>query len=127
MSHENAERLKAMYEAFSRADFDAVVELAHPEVEFIRPGQGTVRGRDALRAWLEPDALEAHTVEPSDFRISGRNVLVRQHHRARGAGSGIEVEAVSWVVWTFDDDGLVRRAEAFLVEDEALEAEGLRE
>jgi ketosteroid isomerase-like protein len=127
MSRKNVERLKAMYEAFSRADFDAVVETAHPEVEFIRPGQGTIRGRDALRAWLEPDALEAHTVEPLDFRTSGRNVLVQQHHKARGAESGIEVEAVSWVVWTFGDDGLVRHAEAFLVEDEALEAVELRE
>ena len=44
MSQENVERLKAMYEAFSRADFDAVVAIAHPEVEFIRPGQGTIRG-----------------------------------------------------------------------------------
>jgi ketosteroid isomerase-like protein len=127
MSQENVERLTAMYEAFSRADFDAVVEIAHPEVEFIRPGQGTIRGREALRAWVEPDALEAHKVEPLDFRISGRNVLVRQHHRARGAESGIEVEAVSWAVWTFDDDGLVSRAEGFLVEDEALEALGPRE
>ena len=116
-----------MYEAFSRADFDAAVEIAHPEVEFIRPNQAAIRGSEALRAWAEPDALEAHEVEPLDFRISGRKILVRQHHRARGAESGIEVEAVVWAVWTFGDDGLVSRAEFFLVEDEALEAAGMSE
>ena len=50
-----------------------------------------------------------------------------QHHTARGAESGIDVEAVAWAVWTFDGDGFVTRAEAYLVEDEALEAVGLRE
>ena len=90
-------------------------------------GQLAHRGRDALRAWAEPDALEAHKVEPLDFRVVGSKVLVQQQHKARGAESGIDVEAVAWTVWTFDDDGLVRRAEAFLVEDEALEAVGLRE
>jgi ketosteroid isomerase-like protein len=127
MSEENVKRLEAMYEAFSREDFDAAVKIAHPEVEFTRPGQGTIRGADAMRAWAEPDALEAHTVEPLDFRIKGKSVLVRQRHKARGAASGIDVEAEVWVVWTFGDDGLVRRAEAFLAEEQALEAAGLSE
>jgi ketosteroid isomerase-like protein len=122
---ENIQRLEAMYAAFNREDFDRAVEIAHPEVEFTRPGQGTVRGADAIRAWMEPDALEAHKVEPLDFRVNGRVVLVRQRHRARGASSGIDVEADAWIVWTFDDDGRARRVEAFLAEDAALEAAGL--
>jgi hypothetical protein len=62
-------------------------------------------------------------------RISGRNVLVRQNLRARGAGSGIELDVDAWVVWTFDDDGLVTRMEAFLIdqEGEARNAAGLSE
>jgi ketosteroid isomerase-like protein len=127
MSRESVERLKAMYDAFNRGDFDAAVTIAHPEVEFIRPGQGAIRGRTALRAWAEPDALEAHKVEPLDFTVLGNKVSVQQHHRARGAESGIDVEAVAWVVWTFDYDGLVSRVEAFLAEGEALDAVGLHE
>jgi hypothetical protein len=46
---------------------------------------------------------------------------------ARGASSGIELELVSWSVWTFDDDGLMTRIEIYLDReaDRAREAAGL--
>ena len=122
--------LRRVYEAFSRADFDAAVGIAHPDIEFGLPGrQSPLRGVDALRAWMEPDAIAEQRVEPRDFRVRGNKVLVRQHTWGRGAGSGIEVEVDQWVVWTLNDDGLVTRMEAFLVdqEGEALEAAGLSE
>jgi ketosteroid isomerase-like protein len=125
VSKENVERLKEMYRAYSREDFDAAVTIAHPEIEFFRPGQGSIRGSDALREWMEPDALKAHSVEPLDFRINGNRVLVHQHHSARGAESGIPVEADSWVIYTFDETGRATHAVAFLVEAEAVEAAGL--
>jgi ketosteroid isomerase-like protein len=122
--------LRRVYEAFSRADFDAAVEIAHPDIEFVLPGgQSPLRGADALRAWMEPDAIEDQRIEPREFRVRGDKVLVQQHTWGRGAGSGIEVEVDMWVVWTLNDDGLVTRVEAFLVdqEGEALEAAGLSE
>jgi ketosteroid isomerase-like protein len=120
--------LRRIYEAFNRGDFDAAAEIAHPDIEFVRPGgQSSVRGVAALRAWMEPDAFEEQRVEPLDFRISGNKVLVRQHARARGAGSGIELDIGSWAVWTLDDEGLVMRLEFYLhhQETEALEAAGV--
>jgi ketosteroid isomerase-like protein len=120
--------LRRAYEAFSRADFDTAIEIAHPEIEFVPPGgQSPLRGADALRAWMEPDAIEEQRIEPREFRIKGNKVLVRQHTWGRGAGSGIELEVDMWAVWTLNDDGLVTRAEAFLLhqEAEALEAAGL--
>jgi len=120
--------LRRAYEAFSRADFDAAIEIAHPEVEFVLPGrQSPLKGTDALRAWMEPDAIEEQRIEPREFRIKGNKVLVRQHTWGRGASSGIEVEVDMWVVWTLNDDGLVTRVDAFLIheEGEALEAAGL--
>ena len=123
-------RLRRAYEAFSRGDFDAAIAIAHPEIEFIPPGgQESLRGAVAFRAWMEPDAFEKQTLEIRDFRINGNKVLVRQHAWARGAGSGIEMELDTWVLWTLDDDGLVRRVVAFLPheETEALEAAGLSE
>jgi ketosteroid isomerase-like protein len=122
--------LRRAYEAFNRGDFDTAVELAHPEIEFVRPGgQASLRGADGLRAWMEPDAFEEQQLQPREFRVQGNKVLVRQHARARGAGSGIEMDLETWVLWTLDDDGLATRVEGFLPHQdaEAFEAAGLRE
>ena len=32
------EKLRRAYEAFSRGDFDAAIEIVHPEIEFVRAG-----------------------------------------------------------------------------------------
>ena len=122
--------LRGAIEAFNRADFDAAMEIAHPEVEYVPVGgQASLRGAAALRAWMEPDAFEEQRIEPREFRIKGNKVLVNQHTWGRGAGSGIEMEVDMWSVWTLNDDGLVTRLEVFLPheETEALEAAGLSE
>jgi ketosteroid isomerase-like protein len=121
-------RLRRGYEAFNRGDFDAAMEMAHPEIEFIRAGgQPPVRGSDGLRAWMEPDAFEEQVIEPLEFSVKGNKVLVLQHARARGSGSGIEVEIDSWSVWTMNDEGRATRLEFFLPHEraEALEAAGM--
>ncbi len=118
------------YEAFNRGDFDAAVERVHPEIEFFPAGdQAPLRGVDALRAWMEPDAFESQQLQPREFRVQGNNVLVRSYARARGAGSGIEMDLEFWVLWTFDDDGIFTRVENFLPHQDAkaLEAAGLSE
>ena len=122
--------LRRAYEAFNRTDFDTAMDLAHPEIEFIPPGgQSPLRGADALRAWMEPDAFEDQQIEPIEFRMRGDKVLVHQLATARGAGSGIELNLDVWAVWTFDADGRATRMESFLPhqEIEALQAAGLRE
>jgi ketosteroid isomerase-like protein len=122
--------LRRSFDAFNRADFDTAMEIAHPEIEFVPPGgQSSLRGADALRQWMEPDAFEEQQIQPREFRVNGNKVLVRQHGRARGAESGIELDIEAWTVWTLDDDGLVTRVEFYLPhqETEALEAAGLRE
>ena len=122
--------LRGAYEAFNRADFDAAMEIAHPEVEYVPVGgQASLRGATAMRAWMEPDAFEEQKVEPREFRIKGNKVLVSQHTWGRGAGSGIEMEVDMWAVWTLNDDGLVTRLEVFLPHEniKALEAAGLSE
>jgi hypothetical protein len=123
-------RLRHAYEAFSRGDFDSAITIAHPEIEFVPPGgQGSHRGADAVRAWMEPDAFDEQQIEPLEFRVNGNKVFVRQRTTARGAGSGIELDLVNLAVYTLDDQGLATRIESFLLhqEAEALEAAGLRE
>jgi ketosteroid isomerase-like protein len=120
--------LRGGYEAFSRSDFDAATEMAHPDIEFHPPGgQSVLKGADALRAWMEPDAFDEQEIEPLDYQVHGNKILVHQRIRARGAGSGIEMDIEAWAVWTFGDDGLMTRVEAFLSHEEAaaLKAAGL--
>jgi ketosteroid isomerase-like protein len=114
------ETLRGGYDAFNRGDYDAVAQLMHPEVVFVRPGaEPELRGIDAFRAWMEPDAFESQTSEVKEFEIGDRKVLVHQRTSARGAGSGIEMEIDSWAVWTFGDDRRITRIEAYLDHEEA--------
>jgi ketosteroid isomerase-like protein len=130
MSQENVDKLRRSYESFNRGEFDAAVALAHADVEFFPPGdQAPYRGAEKFRAWMEPDAFESQVIEPLAFFVAGDKVLVEQNARARGAGSGIELELRGWTVWTFDDEGLITRVESFLEHEKAkaLKAAGLPE
>jgi ketosteroid isomerase-like protein len=125
-------RLRRFYDAFNRGDFDAAIEVADPEIEFVRPlgrGQGPLRGAGALREWMEPDAFEEEQIAALKFRVNGNKVLVDQHVRGRGAGSGIELGVDFWSVWTVNDNGLATRLEFFASDQQAqaLEAGGLGE
>ena len=122
--------LRRIYDAFNRGDFEAVVQMVHPDAELVRGGgQSPVRGVAALRAWMEPDAFEEQRIEPLDFTVNGDKVFVRQRTTARGAGSGIELDVNTYAVWTLDGDDLVTRVEGYLAHEEAgaLEAAGLSE
>ena len=132
MSEENeiAARVRRGYEAYSRGDFDAAMEWIHPEIELLRVGgQSPIRGAAAYRAWLEPDAFESQALELLEIRVNGNKALTHQRSTVRGAGSGIEVEVLSWAVLTLDEEGLTRRIEVYSEHEaaEALEAAGLSE
>ena len=123
-------RLRLVYEAFNRQDFDAVMEMAHPDIEFVRPGgQSSTQGAEAVRVWMEPDAFDEQISHPLEFVVEGNRVLVRQHNRARGAGSGIELDIEAWSVWTFNDEGLATRFEYFFPDEKAkaFQAAGIQE
>ena len=78
---------------------------------------------------MEPDAFESQVVELLELRDAGNKVLARARSKIRGAGSGIEIEVLAWVVWTFNDAGRTIRLEVYLDHEkaEALEAAGLSE
>jgi ketosteroid isomerase-like protein len=119
------EVVRRTMDALNRGDFSAAVELAHPEVVFVRPGGlPDVQGAKALRAWMEPDAFESQLTDIRQMETKANRVLVEQHTVARGAGSGIEMGIDSWAVWEFDEDGKVVRVQFLLhhEEDEARRA-----
>jgi hypothetical protein len=62
---------------------------------------------------MEPDALEDMNIEVITVRVAGNKALVEQRTTARGAGSGIELNLMSWGVWTVGDDGLATRIEVW--------------
>jgi hypothetical protein len=122
--------LRRFLDVFNLGDFEAVAQLAHPEVELVRAGgMSSINGVAALREWMEPDAIEEQRVEPLEFRVKGDKVLVRAHGTGRGAGSGIPIDIVTCVLFALDDHGLVKEVQVFLPheETEALEAAGLSE
>jgi SnoaL-like domain len=121
MSHENIERAKRLLEAVGCVDYDAAMELVHPQIELVPPGaQAPRKGAGRFRQWLEPDAFAEQVIQPLDF-VAGEEgrVLSKQHIKARGSGSGIELEIESFTVWSFDEDGLVTRVEIYLPHEEA--------
>ena len=62
---EGVANVRRSYEALSRGNFDAAVEIAHPDIEFVSPnGLTKLRGADKLRAGMEPDAFESASYEP---------------------------------------------------------------
>jgi ketosteroid isomerase-like protein len=113
-------RMRRLYEAFNRGEYDAVLELAHPDIELGRPGGlAPIKGAAAVRAWMEPDAFEEQQTQPLEFSVNGDKVLVRARTRNRGAGSGIELENEGFQVWTLAENDLVIRHEYFFVDQEA--------
>jgi limonene-1,2-epoxide hydrolase len=119
---EMIEALSRNNDALNRGEFDVAIELAAPDIVLVRPGGlPEVHGIEAVRAWMEPDAFESQELELLASEVVGSRVLTRQRLRARGAGSGIEMEIDALTVWTFNEDGKVARVESFTV-DEAGEA-----
>ena len=115
---------------YSRGDFDTVMESIHPDIELIPAGgQPAIRGAANYRAWLEPDAFDYQVLEPLEMRFSEDKLLLHLRSTVRGAGSGIEMEFLSWSVFTLDEEGRATRVEIFLDHEEAdaLEAAGLSE
>jgi uncharacterized protein len=60
MSEENVAQVRSGYEAFARGDVDAVLALLDPDIDWhpaIAPilGVETLRGREAVRAFLTRD------------------------------------------------------------------------
>ena len=132
MTNRDAEivaKVRRAMDAFSRGDIDAALKDAHPDIEVVAAGGQKHKGAAEVRAWMEPDAFESQVIESLDIRVVGNKVLIRTRTHNKGARSGIELDALAWGVWTFDEAGLVTKIEVYLAyqEAEALEAVGLSE
>jgi ketosteroid isomerase-like protein len=111
MSEENVEVVRRGYAALTRGDTDTLRDLAAPEfvVDFSRRlvDPFVVRGRDeALGVFLSQshDPWDDWPIwEPQEVIDADDKVVALIRFCARGEGSGVEVEAHVWNLWTFRD------------------------
>jgi len=132
MSKENVEVVRSFYDQWARDDFPGPIELMDPEIEYVNPAgavePGTRHGLDAFTKAVEKvfEGWEAWQMKPEQFESVGDQVAVVVRYRARGRGSGVEVEGRESALWTLRDGKVVRYA-WFHEPGDALEAAGLRE
>jgi ketosteroid isomerase-like protein len=128
MSPRNVEIVRRFMElALERRDFEAALQLTHPDSEFdwsnsLAPYRGIYRGSaevmQAWRTWLEAWD-EWNTSITEVIEVDPETVVVVTHVRARGKGSGVAVEAGGAGVWQVRD-GKIGSAKLFQSKDEAL-------
>jgi ketosteroid isomerase-like protein len=119
---ENAQRLRRGYAAFSRGDFDAAIDWMHPEIEWhpltTSIESEVLRGREAVRAFFEPQIFDRQYVDVEEIVEQGDKLLVTTLFGARGRASGIELQNRGYHLWTIRDDQAVK-FEVFQEEKEA--------
>jgi ketosteroid isomerase-like protein len=126
------DRILRGMEAFNAGDHDAVVDLVTDDVAWKRVDglpdaiEGYIHGKEAVRAFLEPDVFAVSRIEPLEVVEDSGRVLIHAIFYARGAGSGIEMTTETWLVYAVNEDGLAYRVENWRTRDEAERSSGLR-
>jgi ketosteroid isomerase-like protein len=99
MPQSNMEAVRHAYEAFNRRDFDALLQVVDPEVEWHQftqfPDRATYRGSEELRdRFLTRQLVEQF----GDFRIdieelvdAGDHIVMIGHIVAHGSASGVPI------------------------------------
>jgi ketosteroid isomerase-like protein len=116
------------YEAWSRRDIDALLEVVHPDAE-ARPilganiGISVYRGREGLREWFRDLHQEWEQFQTRVTQIEARDdrALLTIQIQARGRASGVVIEGDLYHLVELRD-GLILRLEAFRDRDGALKA-----
>jgi ketosteroid isomerase-like protein len=122
------DQARAAYDAWSRRDLDAFVEVFSEDVE-LRPflgrglGSTTYVGHEGLRRWYEEanEEWEELVVEPYEFREAGDRLAVFLRAIGRGKGSHVQVEAEIAHVAEFRDGKFIR-LDGYGNRDDALKA-----
>jgi ketosteroid isomerase-like protein len=130
---ENVEIVRATVDAINRGDLNQALEAAHEDLEAdwsnsIAPYSGAYRGRERVRELFESylEAWEEFRWEPQEIiEVDEARVIVINHIRMRGRGSGVEVDATGAQLWTVTG-GKVRSLKIYQSKADALEAVGLR-
>ena len=130
----NVERTLRAWDALGRQEFEPVLELMHPDVEWhpaLGPGgaEGRVyRGRDEYERWLRTELMEVweeFRAENLEVReLPGDRVLVLGELVVKGKASGVEIRTPFGQLAELRD-GLVIRLHAYPDHQSALAAAGV--
>jgi ketosteroid isomerase-like protein len=133
MSEENVEVVRKAidYEyhgvggrAEAEAIFDPDVVMNPIHVIDEQPSYGPHAMRDDWERWAS--AFEELKVTFEEIIDAGDQVVVVAHHEGRGRGSGVEVDARFYEIYTLRE-GKVSRVDEYTEREEALKAAGLTE
>jgi ketosteroid isomerase-like protein len=124
MSQANVEIVRR----FLNVDVDEAMTYADPGIVWNPIEELPTRGHDAVRASLAHWKAEwdDYEVLPEEFVDSGDRVVATVRLRGRGRGSGVEIDARFYDLYTLRD-GKIVRMDQFTERSEALEALGLSE
>jgi ketosteroid isomerase-like protein len=129
MSEENVEVVRRALEAFRDGDVEGALALGHPDIVSARvdPDGAVFHGHDGLLQlmadWME--GFEEWSYRAEEYVDAGDQVIVHIRQWGRGAGSGAQVEADNWIVYTVED-GLITRFQIYTDRGQAYAAAGLR-
>ena len=132
MSEENLQLVRAGFDAFSRGDMPAFLELADPNIVFTpipeTPDVQSFHGHDGLLQGLAQttEIWDDFSVELREMRDLDDHVLASARWWGRGPSSGIQVEVDIWALYIVRE-GKVVRLQFFASEQQALEVAGLSE
>jgi uncharacterized protein len=124
MSQANVEVVRE----FLEADVDEALTYADPTIVWNPAEELPTQGHQAVRTNLARWKAEwdDYRVLPEDFEDMGDRVLATVRLRARGRGSGVEIDALFYDLYTLDD-GKIVRMDQFTERSEALAAAGSAE
>lgn len=116
--------LRTAYEHFNRAEFDAALSFADPDIELNRGAQNpegeAIRGVDAVRRYLEPEIFEDQHLAIESIVVRGDRLLASVVFSIKATGSGIEMSNPGHQIWT-TVAGKATRYDFFQFREEALE------
>jgi ketosteroid isomerase-like protein len=132
MSDANVDLARRSFEAWSQRDGEWFVGNCTPDFEFVPAvitgveGQGgAVRGAEQIRQFFAEldDPWESFVTDIAEYREVGEQLICVGRLRAKGRGSGVELDQpIAMVLWFRDDK--IARAHSFLDVAAAIEAAG---
>jgi len=129
VTDQDIETVEALFAAVRRGDAEALLDLNHPEAEWVNPDYaiepGTRRGREEIGRAIERifEFFETVDAESMERAPDGR-ILVVSRVRTRGIGGSPGIEELTGTLFTVRD-GLLVRYEWFRSPEEAREAAGI--
>lgn len=129
MAQDNVELVRRTIDLFNRKEIARVLDAVHDDFELdwsnsIGPLKGVYKGREgALELWESfLDAWDEIRWDPQEIiEVDEARVILVNHVRMRGGGSGVDVEATAAQLWTITD-GKWRSVKLYQSKAEALAA-----